>query len=246
MPNQTFSIVESEEIGINTSIGEFSIVRRGAVIGKNVIIHPHVIINPGVVLGDNSEIFPGTILGKVPKAPGVLAREPNFQEEILVEANCCIGPHAILYYGVKIGNNTLIGDGVSIREGCSIGSFCIISRYVTINYNSHVGDHTKIMDMSHITGNCSIGNHVFISTSVMTTNDNALGKKGYSEKSILGPRIEDGAAIGAGANLLPGIFVGKGAIVGAGSVVTSDVEPHTLVIGAPARFRRKLEEEKKL
>jgi acetyltransferase-like isoleucine patch superfamily enzyme len=57
---------------------------------------------------------------------------------------------------------------------------------------------------------------------------------------MVGPRIATKANIGAGACLLPGVHVGEGAIVGAGSVVTRDVEPFTLVKGIPARFFRNL------
>src|SRR5262249_45675171 len=152
-----------------------------------------------------------------------------------IGSNVSIGPNAIVYYDVEIGNNTLLGDGASIREKCRIGSFCIISRYVTLNYNSKVGDNTKIMDQTHITGNCIIGNNVFISTMVGTANDNHGGKKGYKEEIIKGPIIEDGAFVGVGASLLPGIRIGKNSIVGAGAVVTKNVEPNNTVLGIPAK-----------
>jgi acetyltransferase-like isoleucine patch superfamily enzyme len=72
---------------------------------------------------------------------------------------------------------------------------------------------------------------------VFTVNDNRIGARGYHEEDIQGPRIEDGAKIGAGVVLLPGVRIGRGAIVGAGSVVTRDVAPATTVMGIPARVR---------
>jgi acetyltransferase-like isoleucine patch superfamily enzyme len=57
---------------------------------------------------------------------------------------------------------------------------------------------------------------------------------------MLGPTIARGAAIGVGANLLPGVRVGIGAMVGAGAVVTKDVPDGVLVTGVPAEIRRKL------
>jgi acetyltransferase-like isoleucine patch superfamily enzyme len=91
------------------------------------------------------------------------------------------------------------------------------------------------MDGSHITGNCTIGADVFVSTLVGSTNDNAIGKQGYSAEHVVGPTIRDGAMVGAGAILLPAITIGENAIVGAGSVVTRDVEPGAVVMGVPAR-----------
>ena len=146
----------------------------------------------------------------------------------------------MIYYDVEIGENTLVGDGASIREKCRVGSKCIISRYVTLNYNTTVGDRTKIMDLTHITGNCVIGDDVFVSVLVGTANDNAIGHLGYDETQVIGPALHDGAAVGVGASLLPGITVGEGAIVGTGAVVAKDVAPHTLVIGVPAKFVRSL------
>jgi len=59
---------------------------------------------------------------------------------------------------------------------------------------------------------------------------------------MLGPHIAHGAAIGLGANLLPGVRIGVGAVVGAGAVVTKDVPDGSLVMGVPAKIRRRLKE----
>ncbi len=231
------AVVQTEDIGDNVNIMEFAVVRNGVKIGSNVIIHPFVVIESGVVIGDNVEIFPGTYIGKVPKG-AALARKPEFIPRVVIDANCSIGPNAVIYYDVEIGANTLIGDGASVREKCRIGSNCILSRYVTVNYASKIGNNTKIMDSTHITGNCTVGNDVFISLLVSSTNDNKIGKLGYEEGRIIGPNIEDGAAIGAGAMLMPAVTIHRNAIVGAGSVVTKDVPAGAVVMGSPAVVKR--------
>jgi acetyltransferase-like isoleucine patch superfamily enzyme len=234
------AVVQTNGIPDSVNIGEFVIVRPDVVIGHNVVIHPHAIINSGVVLGDGVEVFPGAYIGKEPKGADALSRQPVFERKVSIGASTSVGPHAVVYYDVEIGDHTLIGDGVSIREQCRIGSYCVIGRYVTINYNTIIGNKTKIMDLSHVTGNCSIGNDVFISMGVSMANDNEIGRLAYAGERVVGPLIKDCAAIGMAAILLPSVVIGNGAIVGAGAVVTKDVEPDTVVMGIPAKFVRRV------
>lgn len=237
------AIVETNQMGENVSIGPFSIIHDRVVLGNNVIIHPHVVIESGAVIDENVEIFPGAYIGKRPKGVGAIARRPEYEEKVIIKENCSIGPNSVIYYDVCIGKNTLVGDNASIREKVRIGEFCLISRGVTINYNTCIGDRTKILDLTHITGNCEIGNDVFISTLVATTNDNAIGKVGYDKEHIIGPKIGNGVAIGASANILPGVCIGEEAIVAASAVVTKDVPACTLVMGIPARIVNTTEEK---
>ena len=234
------AVVETDRVGPGARIGEFVVVRAGAVIGPGCVIHPHAVINAGVELGEGVEVFPGAYLGKEPKGAGALAKQPQFEKRLKIGANCSIGTHAVVYYDVEIGERTLIGDGAKIRERCRIGSRCVVAMNVTMNYNARLGDRTKIMDLTHITGNCTIGSDVFVSLTVGTANDNAIGQ-GDPDDPMLGPTIEDGAMVGAGATLLPGVRIGKGAVVGAGSVVTKDVEAKTVAMGVPARAVRRAE-----
>ncbi len=234
------AVVETTSIGENVHVAEFAVIRDGASIGNNVTIHPHVVIESGVEVGDGVEIFSGAVLGKEPKGAGALARQPVFERFVRIGNHSSIGPHAVIYYDVSIGDHTLIGDGASIREQCVIGSRVVIGRMVTINYDVKIGNFVKIMDHSWMAGNMIIGNNVFISGGVLTSNDNEIGKNGYHE-TVIGPCIEDGVTIGLGAKLLPNLTIGKGAMVGAGAVVTRDVAPATLVLGIPARFVRNLE-----
>lgn len=233
----------SNRIGAGVQIGAYACVGRNTSIGRGVTLHPHAVIGDNVELGDDTEVFPGAVVGKEPKGAGGTSCVPVFDRCLVIGSGTSIGPHAVLYYGARIGSRTLIGDGASIRERCTIGNRCIISRYVTLNYNVHVGDRSKIMDMSHITGNTRIAADVFVSTHVATVNDNTLGTPASLMDDLAGPVLEAFSKIGANAVLLPGIVVGHHAIVGSGAVVTRDVAPCSVVMGIPARVMRRLPQE---
>src|SRR4028118_1413968 len=121
------------KLGKNVQVAAFSIIGE-AVIGEGSVIHSHVVIGDGVEIGQAVEIFPGALIGREPKSTGATSRPVQLDRHLKIGDRCSIGPHAILYYGVEVGQATLIGDGASIREQCRVGSNCIISRYVTINY----------------------------------------------------------------------------------------------------------------
>ncbi|MBN1690975.1 MAG: N-acetyltransferase [Dehalococcoidia bacterium] len=221
---------------------EYAVIRKDVVLGDNIVIHPHVVIESNVTIGDNVEIFPGAYIGKIPGGPSLL-RKPVFKKMVKIGNNCHVGPNAVIYYDVEIGDNTLIGDGASVREQSRIGAGCLISRCVTINYAAVIGEGTDIMDNTHITGKSQIGKHVFVAPSVTSGNDNSVGKSGYNEDRIQGPIIEDNASIGIGAVLLPGIVIGRNALVAAGSVVTKNVPENAVVVGIPARVVRYIQDD---
>jgi acetyltransferase-like isoleucine patch superfamily enzyme len=229
------AVVETDAIGVNASIGEFAVVRAGAVIGDGVTVHPHVLIEPGVEIGSETEVLHGTCIGRRPRAVGAIVRDPEYRETARIGCGCSIGAHAVIYYDVEIGDDTLIGDAASLRETARVGDGCVIGRSVVLDRDVEVGDGTKINFATSLASKARIGKGVFIAQHVITTNDNALGRHGWNDELIAGPTIEDEAMIGANATLLPGVRIGRGATVGAGSVVTRDVEPGVTVVGSPAR-----------
>lgn len=224
-------------ISSSAKIAATAVIHEGVTIEDNVIIHDYVVIYPGSVIKSGCEIFDHCVIGKYPASPGSTVRplKENYSKAEIGE-NCVVSVAAVVYLGTKIGNNTLLGDHCIIAEECNIGEFCIVGRSAVISYNTTVGDHTRIMDQSQITGNVTVGNHVFIGMQVITSNDNNMGRKGYSEESIRGAVIEDYARIGTGANLLPNVRIGRNALVGASALVTKDVPENKLVMGVPARI----------
>jgi len=242
----TWEVDFMTKISETARIASTVVIHDNVEIGNNVVIKDFVVIYPNVVIEDNVEIMEGAVIGRMPKGARATSRKTiDEYKKVVIGEGSVISPHAVIYTDVRIGKGTLVGDGASIREQCEIGDECIIARMVTINYNTKIGNKTKIIDNTHITGNMIIGNNVFISTLVSTTNDNNIGAKGYDESFVRGPIIEDNVLIGASASILPGVRIGKNSIIAAGSVVTKDVEPYSVVMGVPGRVVRKVQEEQK-
>ena len=142
---------------------------------------------------------------------------------------------------VHLGKNVKIYDFVNLY-GCRIGDNTKIGTFVEIQKNASIGRNCKISSHSFICEGVSIGDNVFIGHNVTFINDpypravNALGElQTESDWDPVQTYIEDGASIGSSATILCGITIGAHAVVGAGSVVTKDVPPNSVVAGNPAR-----------
>ena len=242
---RTGRVARTAEIGRGSRIADSTVIGEGAIIGEDVELQDNVVIFPGTVLGPGVTVFPNSTLGRPPKKTGALARPlPESLGPLCIGAGSVVGASCVLYAGTTIGDDALIGDLVSIREGCKLGKAVLIARCTTVNYEALIGDGTRIMDSSHITGCMVIEDHVFIGPGVITTNDNTMGRKGHASLAqIGGPVVRRGAAIGANATLLPAVEIGELSIVGAGSVVTRNVPPRSIVMGVPARVVREVPEE---
>jgi acetyltransferase-like isoleucine patch superfamily enzyme len=149
-----------------------------------------------------------------------------------------IGHHAVLrsgtiiYCDVIIGDNFQSGHNTLIREKTRIGDRTAIGTSTVIDGNTCIGNDVSLQSMVYIPTNTTIGDHVFIGPNAVLTNDRYPPSGG-----LLGPVIKAGAAVGANATILPGICIGEGAFVAAGSVVTCNVPDHMMAIGSPARIK---------
>ncbi|MEG2234556.1 MAG: transferase [Oscillospiraceae bacterium] len=226
-------------ISAKAQIAKTAIIHEDVTIEAGVVIHDYAVIYPETILKSGCEIGEHCVVGRYPKTPGSTSRPlKNEYKSAVIGENSILCPGAIVYAGTKIGNNTLLGDYCSFREDCEVGEFCLIGRNVSVNYEASIGHHTKIMDNSIITGNIKIGNHVFISVLVSTSNDNTMGREDYNIDHVYGAVIEDYVTVGAAANILPHVTIGKNSIVGASALVTKDVPANKVVMGIPARIVR--------
>lgn len=132
----------------------------------------------------------------------------------------------------EIGGGTIVRDHVNLYK-CKIGKNCKIESFVYIEEGVTVGDNCKIKPHVYIPSGVTIENEVFLGPNTTFTNDKYPRVKG--DWKVLKTIVRQGASIGAHSVILPGVEIGRGAVVGAGSVVTADVASDTTVCGNPAR-----------
>jgi acetyltransferase-like isoleucine patch superfamily enzyme len=147
---------------------------------------------------------------------------------------------------VKLGENVIIAEFTNLY-GCTIGDNTKIGAFVEIQKNVFVGKNVKISSHSFICEGVCIEDNVFIGHNVSFINDkyprsvNSSGTlQTEADWKVEKTLIKKGASIGTSCTILCGVMIGENAIVGAGSVVTKDVPPNTIVAGVPARVRRKV------
>jgi acetyltransferase-like isoleucine patch superfamily enzyme len=205
---------------------------------------PLYYIYPGVKIGKDVKIFPYAVVGKPPAVPaGTTTYKPEQEsdEETVIGDGCVIGAGAVIYRGCKIGKSTLIGDGARLRDKAVVGNNCIIGMGTKVGPKTIIGNKVKIMDLCNIAGNMLIEDHVFISQGVMCANDKYMGRS--DDEEFYGPRIGKWATIGANATILPDVWIGENAVVGAGAIVADNVKFHTVVMSPKAVYVRDLRED---
>ena len=132
---------------------------------------------------------------------------------------------------VEIGEGTVVHDQVNLFK-CKIGKNCKIDSFVYVEEGVIIGDNCKIRPFVFIPTGVTIEDNIFVGPNVTFTNDKYPKVKG--EWTLLKTFVKSGATLGANSVILPGVTIGKEALVGAGSVVTKDVPDGAIVSGNPA------------
>ncbi len=145
----------------------------------------------------------------------------------------------------KIGEGTVVWQFAIILAKAVIGMNCNINCHTFIENDVIIGDSVTIKSGVFIWDGIRIENDVFIGPNVTFVNDKYPRSKKYPEK-FKGSKIGKGASIGANATILGEVEIGEYAMVGAGSVITKNVEPYTLVYGNPGKIIGKVDKEGKI
>lgn len=142
----------------------------------------------------------------------------------------------------QIGDGSSIWNWVQVREGVTIGADCVISKGVYVDANVEIGRACKIQNNVSLFQGVKLEDGVFVGPHVCFTNDllpRAVEPNGAPKCTddwvVSETRVCTGAAIGANSTIRCGVTIAEWGMVAAGSVVTRDIPPYTLVQGNPAR-----------
>ena len=216
---------DAAKIGNNVSIGRFAEILSGSVIGDNCVIGSRCIIGHPSKLELQKADFSATS----PKVSDLVVKEPVTK----IGDGSIIRSGSIIYKHVVVGKNLRTGHSALIREHVTIGDNCIVGTQAILDGYIRVGSGSMIQSQCYVAQSVRIGNGVFIAPGCVFLDN----KKIILGQGLDGATIEDYVRISAGTKVLPGITIGKYALIGAGSVVTKDIPPKAVAYGVPAEIK---------
>jgi bifunctional UDP-N-acetylglucosamine pyrophosphorylase/glucosamine-1-phosphate N-acetyltransferase len=184
-----------------------------AQIGRDSIIHPNVTIEGKSVLGEGCVVRSGARITNSRLGDGVVVKDHSVIVDSEVAANCSIGPFAHLRMNATLEEKATVGNFVEVKK-------------------SRLKRGAKAMHLTYL-GDATIGERTNIGAGTVTCNYDGVNK----HETI----IEDDVKVGSDTMLVAPVRVGARSVTGAGSVVTKDVPPDSLVAGVPAQVKKKLD-----
>jgi acetyltransferase-like isoleucine patch superfamily enzyme len=204
------------------------------------------VVFAGTELGEDVVIEDHAVVGKQPTLGRTSTAARALLQPLVVGDGCAILAGAVVFAGGRLASGVIVGDQACVRERVVVGDQSVVGRGALVENDVTIGARCKIQANAYITAYTTIEDDVFVAPSVVTTNDNFMGRTEERHALRRGPTIRRRARIGGGAVLLPGVEIGEEAFVGAGAVVTQDVPARAVVVGNPARVIRQVAEEELL
>jgi bifunctional UDP-N-acetylglucosamine pyrophosphorylase/glucosamine-1-phosphate N-acetyltransferase len=200
------------EAGVTFLDPSHAYISAEAQVGKDCIIYPDVAIEGKTTIGENCVIRSGTRITNSRLGNDVLVKDHCVIIDSEIEAHCSVGPFAHLRMNTVLEEDSVVGNFVEVKK-------------------SRLGRSSKASHLTYL-GDATIGERTNIGAGTVTCN--------YDGKDKHQTIIEDDVRIGSDTMLVAPVTVGRGSVTAAGSVVTEDVPPNTLVAGVPAAVKKKL------
>ena len=200
------------ESGVTFIDPSHAYVSTEAQIGRDTIIHPNVTIEGKTVIGEGCVIRSGARITNSRLGDEVVVKDHSIIVDSQIESKCSVGPFAHLRMNAMLEEKATVGNFVEVKK-------------------SRLKRGTKAMHLTYL-GDATIGERTNIGAGTVTCNYDGVNK----HETI----IEDDVKIGSDTMLVAPVRVGARSVTGAGSVVTKDVPPDSLVAGVPAEVKKKI------
>ena len=200
------------ESGVTFIDPSHAYISAEAQIGRDTVIHPNVTIEGKTVIGEGCVIRAGARITNSRLGDSVVVKDHSVIADSQIESNCSVGPFAHLRMNAMLEEKATVGNFVEVKK-------------------SRLKRGTKAMHLTYL-GDATIGERTNIGAGTVTCNYDGVNK----HETI----IEDDVKIGSDTMLVAPVRVGARSMTGAGSVVTKDVPPDSLVAGVPAEVKKKL------
>lgn len=204
------------EFGVTFIDPSHAYISPAAKLGRDCVVYPGVSIEGNSDIGENCEIRAGSRITNSQLGDNVVVKDHCVIIDSVIEANCSIGPFAHLRMNALMEDGSVVGNFVEVKK-------------------SQLGRGSKAMHLTYL-GDATIGERTNIGAGTVTCN--------YDGKNKHETIIEDDVKIGSDTMLVAPVRVGRGSVTAAGSVVTEDVPPDSLVAGVPAVIKKNLKEVK--
>lgn len=196
-------------------------------IAATAIVHNGVVLEPPTILEDFVIVGAGN--------------PPEENPATRIGANSLLRSHTVVYAGNRIGAGFQTGHGVLIRELNDIGDQVSIGSHSVVEHHVRIADRVRLHSNVFVPEYSLLEADAWLGPNVCITNADHPRCPNIPH-CLRGVIVESGAKIGANATLLPGVRIGAGALVGAGSVVTRDIPPRMVAVGNPAKLIKAVDE----
>jgi acetyltransferase-like isoleucine patch superfamily enzyme len=210
-------------------------------IGADVQFGAHVVVHPGTTIGAGCVIEDHAVLGKRPRLARGSGARGEVGDLVLGErVSVCAG--AVVLAGAHVADEAILGDQSFVRERSQVGPGSVIGRGAVVDNDVRVGARARVQTNVYLAAFSVLEDDVFVGPGTTTTNDHTMARHGLGTP-LRGALLRRACRVGGGVVLTPGVEVGEEAFVAAGALVTRDVSPRAVVMGAPARVVREVGEE---